>query len=315
MGMNLSVLMDTIMRSIHVYKIETQLKFDENKSVVDYISNLRSKNPGDALLDVGSYIDFLFLSNYGNFKHRNGIEGLWIKFGYARKHGWPEALNASTGRTEVLRISGNVYLFEPSHYIMFEHNGNIVLLHEYNQYAPRPNRLCYYIEEFYKRMKNAPDLKIRMSPRHVFLRDVEKLLRAYEVVKSIHIELEQSAAKIVSKVVGESETMFETLSSKFGSKKLGLYWRSAPREELKISIDELLNMFYELEEHVGAFKVRVKKGRFGRSIEIDLKKEALIFRKPVKLARDEQGNLLRSTDTESAVSVLVETIDEVLNQL
>jgi len=310
----LSASIDTIMRSIHVYKIDTQLKFDGVKSVLEFVSNLRSMNPADVLLDAGGGIDFLFLSNHGNFRHRDGIDGMWIKFGWARKRGWPEALDARTGRTEILRISGDVYLFEPTHYIMFEHNGSIVLLHEFNQYAPRPNRLCNYIVEFYKRMKNAPDLRIRIIPRRLFLRNVENLLKAYDTVKSIRIELTRSAAKIAAKVLGEGETALESLF-KFESESLELRWKSAPREELEITIDELLDMFYELEEHVRTFKVWVKKGRFGRSVEIDLKREALIFRKPVKLARDEQGNLLRSTDTESAVSALIETIDEVLGQL
>jgi len=74
-------------------------------------------------------------------------------------------------------------------------------------------------------------------------------------------------------------------------------------------------MFYEIEEHVKTFKVWVRKGHFGRSVVIDLKRGALVFTKSVKLARDEQGNLLRSTDTKSAVNTLVETIDEVLSQL
>jgi len=310
----LSIPIDTIMRSIHVYKIDTQLKFDEIKSVLEFVSNLRSGNPADALLDVSGGTDFLFLSSHGNFKHRGGIEGVWVKFGWARKRGWPEALDASTGRTEILRISGNVYLFEAAHYVMFEHNGTIVLLHEFNQYAPRPNRLCNYIEEFYKRMKNAPDLRIKIIPRRLFLRNVENLLKAYDTVKSIRIELTRDAIKFASRALGESETHLEHLF-KFESKSLELRWKSAPREELEITIDELLNMFYELEEHVKTFKVWVKKGRIGRSVEIDLKRAALVFRKPVKLARDEQGNLLRSTDTERAVSALIETIDEVLSQL
>jgi len=143
---------------------------------------------------------------------------------------------------------------------------------------------------------------------------VENLLKAYDIVKSIRIELTQSALKIVSKVLGESETALESIS-KYRAETIVLGWKSAPKEELEITIDELLNMFYELEEHVKTFKVWVKKGRFGRSEEIDLKREALVFRKPVKLARDEQGNVLRSTDTESAVSALIGTIDEVLDQL
>lgn len=50
-------------------------------------------------------------------------------------------------------------------------------------------------------------------------------------------------------------------------------------------------------------------------MEIDLKKSALVFRKYIKLARDENGNLLRSTDTEDAIRVLVETVSDVLSQL
>jgi len=311
----LSISLDTIMKSIHVYKINTQLKFDEVRSVFDFISNLRSGNPANILLDTGDGTDPLFLSIHENFKQRSGVEGVWVKFGWARRHGWPEALDASTGRTEVLRISGNVYLYESTHYVMFEYDGNIVLLHEYNQYAPRPSRLCYYIGEFYKHMKNAPDLRIRITPRRLFLRNVENLLKAYDVVKSIRIELTQSAAKIVGKFMGESETILESIFKKFGAKTIALSWKSARRGELEITIDELLSMFYELEEHVESFKVCVKKRGIGPCNEIDLKSEALTFRKPIKLARDEQGNLLRSTDTKSAVDTLIETIDEVLDQL
>jgi len=313
----MSIPTDTIMKSIHVYKIDTQMKFDEVKSVLDLISNSRNMNPAEILLDTGNGTDFLFLSSHRNFKQRGSIEGVGVKFGWARKHGWPETLNANTGRTEVLRILGDVYLYEPTHYVMFEHDGSIVLLHEYSQYAPRPNRLCYYIGEFYKHMKNAPDIRIRIIPRRLFLRNVENLLKAYDAVKSIRIELtlSQSGEKIGNKFIGESVTAWEPIFKKFGAKTVALSWKSARRGELEITIDELLNMFYELEEHVESFRVCVKKWGFGPCNEIDLKREILTFRKPVKLARDRQGNLLRSTDTESAINTLIETIDEVLNQL
>jgi len=310
----LSTPVGAIMRSIHVYRIDTQLKFDEIKSVLEFVSSLRSKNPAGILLNASTGTDFLFLSNHGDFQH-SGINGVWIKFGWARQHGWPEALDANTGRTEVLRISGNVYLFEPTHYVMFKYKDDLVLLHEFNQYAPRPNRLCNYIEEFYKRMKSEPGLRIKIVPRRLFLRNVENLLKAYDIVKSIRIELTQSATKIAGKFLGGSETLLEHIFKKFGAKTIALSCKSARGEELKITIDELLNMFYELEEHVESFKVCVKKSVFGRCVEIDLKKAALTFRKPVKLARDEWGNLLRSTDTGSAVRTLIETIDEVLGQL
>ena len=104
--------------------------------------------------------DFLFLSDNG-LRHKGDVESLWIKFGWARRRGLPETLDAKTGHTEVLRLLNGVYLFEPAHFVIFGYGDNIVLLYKYNQYAPRPTRLCHYIAEFYKRMKNDPNLKVK----------------------------------------------------------------------------------------------------------------------------------------------------------
>jgi len=175
--------------------------------------------------------------------------------------------------------------------------------------------LCYYLEYFYKLMRNDSKLKIKMSPRQVFVKDVENLLRAFNFVKSLHIELMPSAAQIAGRVLGESETLLQSLSSKFKSKSLLLRWKSSPGGKLEITIDELLDIFHQLEEGVISFKVQVKKELWGQSVEIDLMKSALIFKKPIRLAKDAQGNLLRSTDTDDAVNVLYQTIDEVLPHL
>jgi len=306
--------MDTIERSVQAYRVEANIGFSEIKNVVDYISSLRNENPSNVLLDIDSGTDFLFLSDNG-LRYKGDVESLWIKFGWARRRGLPETLDTKTGQTEVLRLPSGVYLFEPAHFVIFEYNDNVILLHEYNQYAPRPTRLCHYIAEFYKRMKNNLDLKVKISLRHMFVKNLDELLRGYDIVKSIRIELETSGIKVASRVLGESETVLEFLSKTFKPSTIVLGWKSAPKGELEISIDDILNMFYELEPHLKTFKVRVKRSVLGRSIEIDLKKSVLTFRRYIKLARDEQGNLLRSTDTSDAVNVLVDTITEVLNQL
>ena len=305
--------MDSIERSIQAYKLNTNITFKEIIDIVNFVENVRNNDPIRALLDVGSPTQYLYLSDNG-FDIYNGIRIIWLKFGWARKSGLPEIVNAVTGRTEVLRLSGKVYLFEPSHFVLFEHNGDTIVLYEYNQFAPRPTRLCQYLLEYYKQMKNLAVANIKMHAQRLFTKDIEKLLRGYDVVKGIRVELEASAAGILAKALGESESILESILRKFGSKIVSISWRSSRREELEISIDDILNLFHELENWTKSFVVTVKKGYFGRSQRIDLKKHSLTFRKRVKLAT-ENGQILRSTDTRDAVEVLKTTIDDVLSQL
>lgn len=309
----MSTLIDSIERSIQAFRIDGSLGFSDIKNIVTYISRLRAENPSKALLDKGNGIDFLFLSNNGAL-HRNNIEGLWLKFGWARRRGLPETLDAKTGRTEVLRLPTGIYLFEPSHFIIFEYNNTIILLYEFNQYAPRPTRLCQYLIEFFKQQLGKPNLNVKIYARRMFVRDVERLLEGYDTVKSISVELKASELGVLNRVLGESETILESLH-RFGSSRITIGWKSDPRGELEITIGDILNMFHELEPYTTSFKVRVKRGLIGGSTQIDLKKQALAFRKRIKLARDEQGNLLRSTDTNSAIEVLADTITEVISQL
>lgn len=84
----------------------------------------------------------------------------------------------------------------------------------------------------------------------MFVKNVEELLRGYDIVKSIRIELETRGIKVASRVLGESETVLESLSKMFKPSTIVLGWKSAPKGELEISIDDILNMFYEFEPHL-----------------------------------------------------------------
>ncbi len=308
----MSILQD-VERSIHVYKIETNLRFNDIKDILDYIDEIRRRNPNELLYDVGGGTRYLYAALHG-VEVYSGNDIIWIKFGWARRTGLPETLNTSAGRTEYLRLPSGVYLYEPSHFLLLQHGDDVLLLHEYNFFAPRPTRLCQYLAEFYKRKQGSKDIRVKISPRRVFTKDVERLLQGYTVVKSLRIELNSSAINQLARVLGGSETVLDTLM-KPNPKAIVITWKSGPRTELKLTIDDVLNMFYELEAESKSFVVSVKKGVFGRPVKIDLKKHALIFRKRIKLARDEQGNVYRSTDTDDAISVLKDTISEVIEQL
>ena len=311
----MSGILDSIERSIQAYRLKSNVDYRDIIETIKYIDKNRMKDPRSAILDIGSPAQYLYLSETGSEQYKNS-KIVWLKFGWARKSGLPEMVNTQTGRTEILRLSGEVYLFEPSHFLLFEHDSNMLLLYEYNQFAPRPTRLCQYIEEYYKKMKNIRDTdgQPKIYAQKIFTRDIERLLRGYSIVKSIRIELEASAAGRLMRTLGESRSVLESLFNRFGSRIVSISWKSQRRGELEISIDDILRMFHELEESTYSFVVTVKKGWFDRSEKIDLKKHTLTFRKRIKLARN-NGQILRSTDTKDAVNVLKNTIDEVVRQL
>ena len=307
-----------IERSIQAYRVESSIDFDEIKNVIKYIYNIKRNNPNDILLDVGEATRFLYMSQSGLEYHRGGYhrgEVLWIKFGWARRSGLPETLDASTGRTEVLRLPSGIFLYEPSHFLLFPYRSYIVALYEYNHFAPRPARLCQYIAEYYKKMKGNPKARVRIYARRLFTKDIEILLREFDIVKSIRVVLTSSSVRALEEALGSGAALEQLLNQIKGSRTLAITWGSSPRTELEISIEDVLDLFRRVEDNVKSFVVSVKKGHIGRSQRIDLKKNAVIFRKRIRLARDKDGNLLRSTDTRDAIDVLKSVIDAVVNQL
>jgi len=310
----LSEAVDSVERSIHVYKLDSTLGFDEIEKVVNYIETVRNSTPSDVLLDVGEKTRFLFLSASGPGT-LSGTKFVWLKFGWARRSGLPEAIDARTGRVEVLRLGSDVYLFEPSHFLLFRHGKDILMLYEYNAFAPRPLRLCQYIEEFYRRMKGDPNVKVRVSARRLLARNVEEVLKQFNVVRSLRIELEADAYKNLAEALHKSEEVFRLVFETFSPKYVAITWRSPPRGRLEVSPSDVIEMFRRLEPGLRSIVVTVKKGVRGRSVKIDLKKCFLIFKKHVKLARDSEGNVLRTTDTQDAVDVLKSLVGEVVASL
>jgi hypothetical protein len=319
----LSATINSIERSIQAYELKASitssprkqinLSFDVIKSIIDYVKNVRSNRPGDALLDVGGTSKYLFLSD-SNSEIFDGIETVWLKFGWARRSGLPEALNAKTGRVEVLRLGSDVYLFEPSHFLLFRHDEKMLMLYEYNKFSSKPSGLCRYLEEFYKRMKGDPSIKVKISAYKLLTRDVEKLLQQFNVVKSLRIELESASYDTVAKIFGESSSMVSFFRS-FGSKYVSITWRSSRRGELEVSPSDVLEIFRRLGPQLRSLVVTVSKGTLGRSTKIDLKKCFLVFKRHVMLAHDSEGNILRTTDTQDAIKVLKSVINEVISQL
>lgn len=304
---------DAIERSIFAYRVETNISFNDIKSTIDFISSLRSEVPKEALLDVGLGQQYLFLSDSGSMPYE-GMDLVWVKFGWARRAGLPETLDVSTGRVDVLRLSGEVYIYEPTHFLLFNKGDEIFMLSEYNMFAPRASRLCQYIAEFYKRMKKDVSTKVKIISRLLFAKNVEQLLREYEILRSISIELMPSGAKSLARVLGQNESVLQQLLGSFSARTTTIRWKSERGESLAITIDKVLEIFNELYQDVESFRVKVVK-RLTRPVEIDLKKNVLIFRKYIKLARDENGNPLRSSDTKDAIRALAEIVSDLLNQL
>lgn len=304
---------DAIERSIFAFRVETNINFEDIVSTINYVSSLRNSVPKEALLDVGLGSQYLFLSDSGIIP-REDMNLVWVKFGWARRTGLPETLDVSTGRVDVLRLSGEVYIYEPAHFLLFNKANETFMLSEYNMFAPRASRLCQYIVEFYKKMYKNVDINVRMYSRYLFVKNIEQLLKEYDIVKSLSIELEPSGAKSLGHVLGLNESVLQQLLGNFSARRATIKWKCERGGNLEVTIDKVLEIFNELQHDLKSFRVKV--GRFGKKpIELDLMKSILVFRKYIKLARDENGNLLRSTDTKDAIRVLAETVDDALSQL
>jgi len=307
----LSLVQDSVEKSIHVYTIETNLSFNEIKDSINYVLRVPFV---ERLLQTEMTDQYLFMSQAG-FDAYQGIGFVWVKFGWARRSGLPEAINTRTGGVEYLRLGSDIYLFEPAHFLIFEYNDKLVLLHEVSMFAPRPNRLCYYVAEFYRKMKRNPNLKIKLVARRLLRSDIENLLKEYNIVKSLRIEVKADQIdKVLQKLSkGKSIVDFLNIFDVFNPGKLSILIKAPPGEGLTVSMQDLIALFNETEEHIDSFVIEVRKGM--RPIKIDLKKAVLIFRKYIKLARDNEGNLLRVTDTNDAINALKGTISDVVSQL
>lgn len=307
----MSLVQDSVEKSIHVYTIETNLSCNEIKDSINYVLRVPFV---ERLLQTEMTDQYLFMSQAG-FDTYQGIGFVWVKFGWARRSGLPETINTRTGGVEYLRLGSDTYLFEPAHFLIFEYNDKLVLLHEASMFAPRPNRLCEYIVEFYKKMKGNSNLKVKMSVHRLLQVNVENLLREYDVIKSLRIEAEADYFNAALQKLSKQNNIvsFLNLFAKFNPKKLSILLKALRGEGLNISIQELIDLFYEVERHVDSFIIVVKKGV--HTTKIDLKKAALTFRRYIKLARDNEGNLLRVTDTNDAINVLKSTISDVISQL
>jgi hypothetical protein len=307
----LSLVQDSVEKSIHVYTIETNLSFNEIKDSINYVLRVPFV---ERLLQTEMTDQYLFMSQAG-FDTYQGIGFVWVKFGWARRSGLPETINTRTGGIEYLRLGSDTYLFEPAHFLIFEYNDKLVLLHEVSMFAPRPNRLCYYVAEFYKKMKGDPNLKVKMVIHRLLRADIENLLKEYNVIKSLRIEAEaEQFDKVLQKLSKQNSIVsFLDIFARLNPGKLSILIKASPGEGLNMPIQDLIALFHETEEHIDSFVIEVKKGV--RTIKIDLKKVILIFRKYIKLARDSEGNLLRVTDTNDAINALKGTISDVVSQL
>jgi hypothetical protein len=307
----LSLVQDNVEKSIHVYTIETNLSFNEIKDSINYVLRVPFV---ERLLQTEMTDQYLFMSQAG-FDTHQGIGFVWVKFGWARRSGLPETINTRTGGIEYLRLGSDTYLFEPAHFLIFEYSDKLVLLHEVSMFAPRPNRLCYYVAEFYKKMKGDPNLKVKMVIHRLLRADIENLLKEYNVIKSLRIEAEaEQFDKALQKLSKQNSIVsFLDIFARLNPGKLSILIKAFPGEGLNMPIQDLIALFHETEEHIDSFVIEVKKGV--RTIKIDLKKAILIFRKYIKLARDSEGNLLRVTDTNDAINALKGTISDVVSQL
>lgn len=307
----MSLVQDSVEKSIHVYTIETNLSFNEIKDSINYVLRVPFV---ERLLQTEMTDQYLFMSQAG-FDTYQGIGFVWVKFGWARRSGLPETINTRTGGIEYLRLGIDTYLFEPAHFLIFEYNDKLVLLHEVSMFAPRPNRLCYYVAEFYKKMKGDPNLKVKMVIHRLLRADIENLLKEYNVIKSLRIEAEaEQFDKVLQKLSKQNSIVsFLDIFARLNPGKLSISIKAFPGEGLNMSIQDLIALFHETEGHIDSFVIEVKKGV--RTIKIDLKKAILIFRKYIKLARDSEGNLLRVTDTNDAINALKGTISDVISQL
>ncbi|WP_456453245.1 hypothetical protein [Thermococcus sp.] len=234
-----------------------------------------------------------------------------MKFGWARETGLPETLDASNGATQYLNLPSGTYLFEPAHFLLFEFDWGIYALHEYNFFAPRIGKLCEYLKHFW--IQSGGNSNIEIKAHRLFVRDVHELLWGYDSIKRVHIELESNS--VIQQFA--RNIPHNLLASLFSSnpKRLGLSFKSSKGGELDISLDELWAIFEEFYDFTKSFVIYARRGHVGKPIKIDLKKQAIIFKRKFELAQDANGNVYRSTSTTHAINTLKSVVPDVISQI
>lgn len=306
--------MVSVERSIHAYELNIKnLSFNDIIKLLSGLNTQRQKDPSKLLLAV-SNVSYLYLAQHGTGSYStkgHSIPSIWLKFGWARETGLPETLDVSNGSTQYLNLPSGTYLFEPAHFLLFEFSGRVYALHEYNFYAPRIGKLCEYLTNFWLSFGGNSDIEIKAH--RLFVSNIHNMLWGYDTVKRVYVELE---ASLMSSVFARNPPR-TLLGSLFRSnpKRLGFSFKSSKGGELDISINDLWEVFEEIFDYTKSFVVYVRKGRVGKPLKIDLKKQAIIFKKEFELAQDKNGNVYRSTDTVNAVDTLKSVISDVISQL
>ena len=304
---------ETVERGIHVFELVGNVGLSDIGEALRRIEELRAESPDLILYEVDE-TSHLYLSDNGVRTHR-GKPVFWAKFGWARRGGLPETLNVRRGTTEFLRLPSGTYLYEPAHFIIFSHNDRVMLLHEFNFFAPRASRLAEYLVKYLRELPGKEDANL--YARRVFMRDLDKVLRGYRYITSMRIEIKARDLHRLSQVLGGSKTNLQSLD-KGDPERIAITLISGRGETLNLSISEVLDLFYSIEDVTPSFKLKVKRRLIGRATVIDLKKQFLIFRKRfryVRIRRKGEDIVYRSTDTENAIDVLVDTIDEAIEAI
>ena len=304
---------ETVERGIHVFELVGNVDLDDIGEALRRIEELRAKSPDSILYKVDE-TSYLYLSANGVRTHGDKTV-LWAKFGWARRGGLPETLNVSRGTTEFLRLPSGTYLYEPAHFIIFSHDDRVMLLHEFNFFAPRASRLADYLVKYLRELPGRD--RANLHARRVYMKDLDKVLRGYRYITSMRIEVMASELYRLSQAFGASRTGLEALA-RGGPERVAISLISERGGVLSLTIDEVLEIFHGVEDAASSFKLRVKRRLVGRATVLDLKKQFLIFRKRfryVRIRREDEDIVYRSTDTENAIDVLVDTIDEAIEAI
>lgn len=308
-----------ILRSIWVFRLigrinDKLITWKDVEEIKNYIQSQLKKDPSKLLLRIGPDRS-LYMSLLEEDPRTSEV--VYGKFGWARAAGLPETLDERKGRVEYLSLPDGVYLYEPMHFILFNYKDRIILIHEFNFFAPRSGKLSEYFRSILENI--IPGSKIKLSFRREYRTDIAKLLERFSIVNKVKIVARETSLLRYAPTLEKSRSIVDLILKGreiFGrSREIAFIWTGEYGEVgLDINTIDILEIFSDIGEFLKTFRVTVR--RPGENpVEIDLVKEQLSFKKRIRLARDERGRVLRVTDTTDAIRALKEVMDEVKEQI
>ncbi|MEB3788280.1 MAG: hypothetical protein GSR72_00100 [Desulfurococcales archaeon] len=230
-------------------------------------------------------------------------------------HRATEKFNMEKFIEELTRYDPNRPDFYPAHFVLFEYNREIFLIHEIREYpTPRASATLRYLSEVGRKLQENFG-KIHYEP---VAQDPRKSLKGYTYIEKIELGVKRKGISYLVRLPGKISNTIKAIKEGIGARSSIKIEANAGRgKALEISIDEVISLLDEItipSKYISSYKVKVKKSMFQRPITINVLRDFLYYERTVRRAVV-NGQVYNSSDTDDVKKVLLDLVGETKEHL